>query len=416
MDITSRKDGDFLELTAKGRLDGYWADHLSRALEDHMRRGSDRIRLNLSGITYISSMGIRVLVLFYRKLQAIEGTLVVSEPSESVRKTLQMVGLADRLMPGTPAAARPAEQVESARVIDRENATLEVFDLGAGSARMTCRAVGQPALLDGCRFSQADCRPLAFPESSIAVGLGAFGGGFEECRERFGEFFSVAGASAYQPTDGSNVPDVLLAEGDFVPELQVLYGIVCDGPMSALARFEVKPESRAVGLTELADACLEAANADRAAMVIVAESAGLAGATLRKPPVNGASGDAPFGHPEIRDWLSFTAERAYVRSLALVVGVVARGEQDGLRDWVRPLRQGQAIVGHFHAAAFSYRPLQRGMIDLTKTVKSLFEGETVQGLLHLIGDDRGSSGVAESEFVRGACWIAPIGEVTAEGR
>jgi hypothetical protein len=207
-----------------------------------------------------------------------------------------------------------------------------------------------------------------------------------------------------------------LAEGDFVPELQVLYGIVCDGPMSALARFEVKPESRAVGLTELADACLEAANADRAAMVIVAESAGLAGATLRKPPVNGASGDAPFGHPEIRDWLSFTAERAYVRSLALVVGVVARGEQDGLRDWVRPLRQGQAIVGHFHAAAFSYRPLQRGMIDLTKTVKSLFEGETVQGLLHLIGDDRGSSGVAESEFVRGACWIAPIGEVTAEGR
>jgi len=355
-------------------------------------------------------------VSFYRKLQAIEGTLIVTEPSEPVRKVLQMVGLAEHLMPSVPAAARPTEQLESGRVIDRDNVTLEIFDLGAGSARMTCRAVGQPALLNGCSFSQTDCRSLAFPETSIAVGLGAFGGGFEECRERFGEFFSVAGASAYQPTDGSNVPDVSLAEGDFVPELQVLYGIVCDGPISALARFEVKAGAPAVGLTELVDACLEGANAKRAAVVIVAESAGLSGASLRKPPVTGASGGAPFGHPEIRDWLSFTAEREYVRSLALVVGVAARGEEDGLRDWVRPLYPGNAIMGHFHAAAFSYRPLQRGLIDLRKTVKSLFEGETMQGLLHLIGDDRGSSGVAESEFVRGACWIAPIDELTTEGR
>jgi len=414
MDITSRQVGDFLELNAKGRLDGYWADHLSRALEDHMRKGSDRIRLNLSEITYMSSMGIRVLVSFYRRLQAIEGTLIVTEPSEPVRKVLQMVGLAEHLMPSAPAPARPTEQLESGRVVDRDNATLELFDLGAGAARMTCRAVGQPALLDGCRFTEANCRSLAFPESSIALGLGAFGGGFEECRERFGEFFSVAGASAYQPTDGSNVPDVLLAEGDFVPELQVLYGIVCDGPMSVLARFEVKAASPAVGLTELVDGCLEGANAERAAVVIVAESAGLAGATLRKPPVNEASSDAPFGHPEIRDWLSFTAERAYARSLALVVGVVARNQEDALRDWVRPLRPGDTIMGHFHAAAFSYRPLQRGLIDLTKTVKSLFAGETVQGLLHLIGDDRRSSGVSESEFVRGACWIAPIDELTME--
>jgi len=44
----------------------------------------------------------------------------------------------------------------------------------------------------------------------------------------------------------------------------------------------------------------------------------------------------------------------------------------------------------------------------------LFEAETLLGLLHLIVDDRATVGVAESEFVLGACWIGPIVEVTSE--
>lgn len=184
--------------------------------------------------------------------------------------------------------------------------------------------------------------------------------------------------------------------------------------MSSLARFEVKPESRAVGLTEVSAACLDIVGADQAGVVIVAESAGLAGATLKKPPLRGTTEGAPFEHPEIREWLSFTTERAYARSLVLAVGVVSRSENGGLRDLLRPLRPNQPIRGHFHAAAFSYRPLQRGRIDLPKTVRSLFKDETLEGLLHLIGDDRPTSGVRESEFVRGACWIGPIREVVAD--
>ena len=414
MEITSQQVGDFMEVKATGRLDGYWADHLSRALEDHMRGGSDRIRVNLSEVTYISSMGIRVLVLYYRNLQAIEGTFEVAEPSAPVKKVLDMVGLGDRLTPTTKPAVRPAEQVDATRKLERDNATFDVFELSGAPTVLNCRTIGDPTLLADCRFGETDCRPVLFPESSMALGLGAFGGGFEECRERFGEFLSVGGASAYQPTDGSNVPDYLLSEGTFVPELQVLYGAVCEGSMSSLARFEVKPESRAVGLTELAAACLDIADADQAGVVIVAESAGLAGATLKKPPVGEAAEGALFEHPGIRDWLSFTTERAYARSLVLAVGVVSRSENGGLQDLVRPLRPKQPTSGHFHAAAFSYRPLQRGRIDLVKTVRSLFADETLEGLLHLIGDDRQTSGVAESEFVRGACWVGPIREVTTE--
>ena len=81
---------------------------------------------------------------------------------------------------------------------------------------------------------------------------------------------------------------------------------------------------------------------------------------------------------------------------------------------LRPLTSATPIVGHFHAAAFSYRPLQKGRIELTKTVKSLFENQTLLGVLHLLRDDRAFAGAGQSQFVRGACWLAPLGETIEE--
>jgi anti-anti-sigma factor len=414
MEITSQRLGEFVDVTVNGRLDGYWADHLAKRLEEIMRQGTDQIRVNLFGVTYISSMGIRVLIQFYKKLHALQGTFVVTDPSEPVKKVLKMAQLSDLLMPATAPPTKAASVPQIARQFDGKSATFEIFVSGAPDAALKCRAVGDPGLLEGCRFREANCRTLLFPESTLAVGLGAFGHSFTDCHNRFGEFLAVAGAAAYQPTDGSNVPDFLLTEGTFVPELQVLYSIVCEGSFAQLARFEAKLDTGAVGLTELADVCLEVAGTKSAGIVMVAESAGLVGAALRQSPMLGGSDVLSFAHPQIRNWLSFTTERAHKRALAVVVGVAAQSSNDALASLLRPLSRGQATTGHFHAAAFSYRPLQRGHIDLRKTVRSLFEAETLLGLLHLLGDDRETVGVAESEFVRGACWIGPITEVTSE--
>jgi anti-anti-sigma factor len=410
MEITSQRVDDFIEVLPKGRLDGYWADHLAGALEEIMRQGHDRIRLNLSEVVYISSMGVRVLVTFYKKLEAIQGAFVISEPSPFVTKTLDMMGLLKTLMSDAP-PAKQETKTNSVQLLDHENAKFEVFPLQS-SGRMQCRVVGNAALLAECGFSDVDCRTQLFPESSVAVGLGAFGSSFADCKGRFGEFLAVAGAAAYLPSDGSNVPDYVLSEGTLVPELQVLYGLVCEGSFSSLARFDAKPEAGVVGLSELVRTALDIAGADSACVVIVAESAGLVGASLRKPPVNGGKGATFFSHPGIRRWLSFTTERAHTRALAVVVGVASKAPDEILQPLVRPL-EGQ-LSGHFHAAPFSYRPLQRGLIDLKKTVRSLFEGETLLGLMHLIGDDRELSDASESEFVRGACWIAPIANVKGD--
>jgi anti-anti-sigma factor len=408
VEITHEKAGDILQVTITGRLDAYWADHLSRALEEAVRGGAHRILLNMAAVSYMSSVGIRVLLRFHKQLRGIQGSFAVSNPSEAVKGVLDLAGLGVLL--AAEAVASPPSGAAAARAIDRQTARYEVFDL-APRAVLRCRVIGEPQALSAGRFGAEHCQTIKFAAPTFGVGLGAFGAEFAECQGRFGEFLAAAGAAAYLPTDGSNVPDYVVSAGALVPELHVLYALACEGPLAQLARFEAQPGRQAVQLSEIADACLGIAAAETAGIVMVAESAGLMGAALRRSPAGDSAAPSPFGFPQIRDWLSFTPERAFPRSLALVVGVATRARRPEIEALVRPLAHTPYPAGHFHAAAFSYRPLQKGRIELPPTVATLFEAEALLGVLHLLSDDRAVIGAGQSEFVRGACWVAPIAQI-----
>jgi anti-anti-sigma factor len=486
MEITRHQEGAVLELRVAGRLDAYWADHLHNELQEAIRGGAHQLQLDFSGVTFMSSAGLRVLLTGYQQLSAIQGSLTVIRPSPGVQQVLELAGFDELLVAeaapppapgarrsalggddvGPPATVEPSTQHRapgtSPQALDRETARYEIFPLAPG-ATLRCRLIGEtpsgssplsalrsplgvepvgnpavPFPTESGERRAESCDLIAFPDGTIGIGVGAPGRRWDECRERLGEFLAVAGSAAYLPTDGTNVPDYLASAGSFVPELQVLYGLQCEGTFALLSRFETQEEPGRVSLSQLAEACLEMAGSPAAGIVIVAQSAGLVGAALRRSPgkaVLGArcsvlgpdqSGSVPAEHrapsterrggaaswlprfPEIRQWLSFTPERAHTRSLVLLAGVAARGTGGSLGGVLRPLGGVGDLAGHFHAAAFSYRPLQRGALDLKTTVDTLFEAETLQGVLHLLNDDRPIAGAGESEFVRGACWISPI--------
>jgi hypothetical protein len=197
----------------------------------------------------------------------------------------------------------------------------------------------------------------------------------------------------------------MVSSGDLVPELKTLYGLRCEGDFSHLLRFEVSTPTNAIALTDILRTALEVTNAPVIGLAMIAESGGLVGAALRRSP---AAESAAFKYPEIREWLSFSTERLYARSLALVAGIASSSASGCLASFLRPLGAGTDFFGHFHAAAFSYHPLQKGEIDLKSTVTALFESEKLQGVLHLLTDDRQAAGPQQSEFVRGACWISAL--------
>lgn len=400
-------------LKAAGRLDAYWSAHVGNEISDVLRQGARHIELDLKEVPYISSAGIRVLLQFRKQLKAIEGSFAVVEASDAVKAVLDLAGVAELLSRRVAAVESRSFVDEDDRALERENATYRILETAPDGA-FKARLIGSPDLLNGCRFAREHCREVVFGESTLGVGLGAFGNGFEDSQGRFGEFLAVAGAAAYLPTDGTNIPDYSVAKGQFVPRLQVLYGLACEGRFSRIVDFERKDDSRRVAFHEIVRTCQEIAGAQTIALAMLMESAGLMGASLLRSPALPAPPNAPFEHPGIREWLSFTAERAYSRSLTLVVGVAAPAEDPDLGPMLRPLAENSAVDGHFHAAAFSYRPLRRGETDLGNAAAALFEVETLQGVLHLLNDQREITGAGESEFLRGTCWIGPIAEVVVE--
>jgi len=410
MEITRIDSEKQLILKIKGRLDAYWSDHLSKELGNIIRDGADRILLDLSDVPYISSAGIRVFLSYYRQLKGIQGNFAIIKVSTNAKSVLEMSGLAELLLaqetPSTPDTAKVEMQE-----IERKDALFQVFP-EIRDAKIRCRMIGNPELLEGCRFQQQDVERLAFSEGTFGLGLGAFGETFEECRQRFGEFLAVGGTAVYLPTDGTNIPDYMLSRGLFIPEINILYGAQCRGEFAYHSRFEVKKEGL-VTLQSVVEACFDLSGADTLGIVMVAETAGLLGTALTRSPVLQVSSTAPFKFPEIREWLSFSSERSFPRSLALTLGLVDRSSNTVISSFLRPVKKGSSLRAHFHSAVFPFQPLKKGQLELKSTIGALFESEQVLGVMHLLTDDREIEGAGESEFIRGACWFGPISEISA---
>ena len=413
MEISRHQQEGFLEVRVSGRLDSHWADFLAEELSEIVQQGVHTIQLDLAEVHYLSSAGIAVLLRFHRELAQIDGSLLVSNASDMVSKVFEISGLARTLLLDSTERVEPEEAEEtSVKELDREGVLYQIYDSAPGET-LQCRVIGDPQRLAGCRFEDRNCQTVTLMGSSFGLGIGALGSDFDSCRDRFGELLAVAGTAIYQPTDGTGSPDYLLSAGDTLPEISVLYGLICDGRFSLFARFETSNEKGPVSLSSLAGSCLEMADTDRVGMVIVSESVGLVGAALKRSPALEASPEAPFEHPGIRRWLSFTPERVYVRSVNLIVGLAIRGDAGELDSFVRPFGQDPGLAGHLHAAAFTYGPVKRGELNLRESVSTLFRTEKPLGVLHLLHDRRPILGVGESEFSRGACWFGPISNVSS---
>jgi anti-anti-sigma factor len=402
MEISRQSSGDFVILRLIGRLDANWCSHVETALASAVRGGEHRLHVDMAGVSYISSAGLRVLLACYKQLRAINGLFGVIRPSDPVRSVLELSGL-EMLIASEVSKSITAS--EAGRKFTSASAEYELFALGSGG--MKIEAVGDPSLL--ARGLSNDAPAVRrFDASSVALGIGALGLNYAESAKRCGELLAVCGVAAFQPADGSSRSDFILSEGALVPEGHLVLGLSAQGSFTSLLRFEANDEDRRIGITELMQTALETSAANAAVVVAVTETAGLVGATLRQSPAPPSDKALErFGFPQIRDWLSFTSERAFRDSTSLIVGVVAR-PGSALDALLRPMGRGTGMLGHIHAAAFPYRPLRKGRIELKPAVIELFDGHSLQAVLHLLSDPRGFNGAGESEFFRGAVWIAPI--------
>lgn len=91
MEVKSAKNGDILVLTPTGRIDTSTA----KAFEEAVMKGADeckKIAISFDGIDYISSAGLRVVLMLGKKLGASKGVLVLINMPEKIFAVFKMSG------------------------------------------------------------------------------------------------------------------------------------------------------------------------------------------------------------------------------------------------------------------------------------------------------------------------------------
>jgi anti-anti-sigma factor len=399
MQITHEKRGEYIIIKANGRLDASWSEYFLDSCFEQIRNGNHHLLVDAGELAFLSSAGIRSLVRIHKELIKVNGQFLLIRPQPFVAKTIEMTGFGQWLLDDFPKEIQHAEEQHEAG----QESHAEVYVLNPDAS------LGLKVVDDWVPWNAVErhlVKRLRFPESVFALGTG--GAAMDESGNlpAFGEFMAVAGHVVFQPGGEKARPDYLMAEKQFIPEMEVLQALYCEGEMARLFRFAPGDGDKvSFGLSELAEQVLTLSGSNTAAFVVLGETDGLVGAALTKSPE--AAADVPqMNFLALRDFLSFSGERVFAGEQALVFGIVSKTQKDF--SLLRPLPSKPGLSGHFHAAVFPFQPLENGKIDLGNQVHKFLTGPPPKALLHLIDDNRPATGLGQSAFMRGACWCAPI--------
>ncbi|MCX6226429.1 MAG: STAS domain-containing protein [Bacteroidia bacterium] len=92
MDIKIRKSGEIRIVHFSGRLDTRTSPDAEFAIDTLLVAGHDKIIINLADTEWISSSGLRVLLVIAKKLSAKSGKLKICQPNEVVKEILDISG------------------------------------------------------------------------------------------------------------------------------------------------------------------------------------------------------------------------------------------------------------------------------------------------------------------------------------
>ncbi|HUS84236.1 MAG: STAS domain-containing protein [Anaerolineales bacterium] len=93
MEITVKGYKRVTVMTVTGRVDSVTYGEFESSLQAEMEQGRVNVALDLSGVEFMSSAGLRVLVNARKTVKNAGGRIVIAQPSPQVTETLEIAGL-----------------------------------------------------------------------------------------------------------------------------------------------------------------------------------------------------------------------------------------------------------------------------------------------------------------------------------
>ena len=426
MDLdTERRDG-ILTFVMRGRLDGYGAGELTDAVQASLQDDDRSVVFDLTGITYLSSAGIRVLIATKKCLKERGGTLALAGVQDYPKKVLDTAGVTPIFTFYTDvgeaiaACRRPVDSLSVINDLVRapiiRNGVAYTVE-AASTRRSSLRVTGNLDKMLRARLTEEDIRAIPLSALRYSLGLGALGEGVADALPLLGEMITLHGSVVWLPTDGNATPDFFTPAKD-TDELSIYsgYNVALDGSFHDIITIDAGGEG-SISLSDIYSAIFHLAREQRrnvSGIVAVAMWAvvdGVRSLGMIKSPIATSApvNDLPINAREnVEEWLEENDEPKYHGDTMVSFGFgidydTCNDKQiSALTDRNRP--KTEQVQLHNHGVIFRGVPWDAAL-DLTRQIERIVnEGEFID-MRHLKDSTR---------IRRAKLAVAYISEVTVE--
>ena len=98
MDISEDRKADAVILSVSGKLDATTAKTFEDRILGVINGGTQRLVVDLSQLDYVSSSGLRVFILAAKRLQTVDGKIVLCSMKDHVRQVFDLAGFSSMLL------------------------------------------------------------------------------------------------------------------------------------------------------------------------------------------------------------------------------------------------------------------------------------------------------------------------------
>jgi hypothetical protein len=351
----------------------------------------------MAAVHYISSAGLRIFIGAQKELKKVGGEIILAAVAKPVLDVFDMSGFTALFRILSDKGDMPAlsgKASDGAVLIKKETGGLSLDYLETRAAAGALFVVGSQDKLETASYTEADVVGVNASQMPFGCGLAAMGERYDDYKTLFGEALIMGHSFFFYPAVRQPAVDFLIdAHRDPATTYQFLHGFGFTGAYRYVASF--KPQNGAVDLTALTEGFLALARTNVIGVVLLAESKGLWGMNMKKPPIGGVQppeGGGIFSGRRFADWFDFPVEPAYVNHPVAACGIAVRDRTRLDPAFARLFSEGNNY--HLHGGIFAKAPLGNNVHAFDAEMARIFNDLSVYKIQHLFGQSRFAGGMA----------------------
>lgn len=396
--LTSETLGKTTLVRMSGRLDAHGSIQAEPVL--HVIPASANVVLDMAGVDYLSSGGLRIFVALYKKLTSQGGKLTLAGLQPYCREVLRVSGMEQLFAMSETVEEAVAGQGDVAEIYNQPCGRF-AFQKG-NSEPGGVEVLGRFDDVLNASMTPDRMRAKRFSAKEYSLGLGGLGPDVESVMPYLGEMVTMGGTMVWLPTDGNDTPDFLVPHHDSDEVvIRTGFNVSIKGRFNEYIEFEAA-ERDGAALTEVYRALFDLARERRPdykgalALAMRAEVGEAFGCGVIKSPIpaNAPANGLPLTDPaNAREWFEMDERPRHrdVTGLICGIGVDLSADLSGFNAeyldaafYINPANKGSGTEKLYNQGVF-FRPFPLGErpLSLEREIKSVVEDGEFVDMRHL---------------------------------